>query len=761
MSRKRKTDAHAKLRALLIRLFSALCFGLTEPVFGYALPPKGAKMKGNSRPVPFTITIKDLQEDPEKLSLLMMLNREWGLYFRPNGGGNTDAEIIRRNAVFAEMDDRPVDEQIEMFSNGPLPPSILIVTKRSAHCYYLIEGDCSEQDWRDITNRVIAFFNSDPSIKNPSRLMRLPGFDHLSIEDDGALRRKPVECVLVEPDRRYTVEHLKAAFPAVPRSKRTEARRQEGPVGEGERNARLFRLGCYYRNLGCEEDEIVAQLMIDNRKLCRPMLDQEEVEEIARNACRYAKGVGFHTTQVGNAKRFVSRHGDRLRFCRAWNVWLIWDGKQWPIDETGEVVRLAIETVLSIYEEAAREKDPARREQLARWAVRSETEDQIKSMIALARSEPGIAVTPDHLDSDPLLLNLENGTFDFRSGQLREHRSQDLITKIAPVAYDPEANCPIFDSFLARIFDGDAELISYVQAGSGYTLSGLTGEQIMFICYGHGANGKSTFFELMRMMLGDYALRTPTETLMVKRGGGGIPNDVARLKGARLVTAVEGEEGQRLAESFIKQVTGGDTITARFMRAEFFEFRPEFKLWFATNHKPAISDTGHAMWRRIRLIPFTVTIPEEQQDKELADKLRAELPGILRWAIEGAMAWQKHGLGMPKAVCDATAEYRKEMDSFGEFLEERCVEGPKERVPKGKLYEAYNEWCKSHGAHPLGRSRFTNRLKERGVTERKSGNHLWVGVGLKPIKYNASNFLADEYDIAGYDDVAEDAALQL
>ena len=326
-------------------------------------------------------------------------------------------------------------------------------------------------------------------------------------------------------------------------------------------------------------------------------------------------------------------------------------------------------------------------------------------------------------------MNVLNGTLDLRTGELRPHRREDLITKLAPVVYDHEARCPLFLAFLDRILAGNADLIAFVQRAVGYSLTGDVQERVLLILWGGGANGKSTLLETLRGMLGDYAMRTPTETLLVKREGA-IPNDIARLKGARFVSASEADEGKRLAEAQIKEMTGGDTITARFMRAEFFDFRPEFKLWLATNHKPVIRGTDKAIWDRIRLVPFNVRIPEAEQDKGLGAKLRDELPGILAWAVEGCLAWQRDGLGIAKDVQAATASYRDEMDVVAAFITDVCTVAPGARVQSRVLYEKYKRWCEENGERAVSQKALGEKLRERGLEPRKGsgGARWWHGV---------------------------------
>jgi len=435
-------------------------------------------------------------------------------------------------------------------------------------------------------------------------------------------------------------------------------------------------------------------------------------------------------TDVGNAERFVRLHKDTARHVPAWG-WLVWDGHRWAPDETNAVTRLAIETVRAIYREAAECTDINKRKQIADHAKRSESKQRIEAMLKLA--EALVADPPSAFDRDPYLLNVLNGTIDLKTMQLREHSREDHITKLAPVAFDPEADCPLWKAFLDRIFDGNHALISFLQRAVGYALTGDTREQCLFILWGTGANGKSTFVNTIQAILGDYALQTPTETLLAKRPEY-IPNDIARLKGARFVSAIESAEGRKLNEPLIKQMTGGDKISARFLHREWFDFYPEFKIFLATNHKPVIRGTDHAIWRRIRLIPFTVTIPEDEQDKELPRKLLAEASGILNWALEGCLAWQREGLGVPDEVKEATESYKTEMDALAQFIADCCIVDPSARVLNKELYAAYISWCQENGEEPLGQRSLGRSLSERGFTPirlGRKGERGWAGIRLR------------------------------
>jgi putative DNA primase/helicase len=535
------------------------------------------------------------------------------------------------------------------------------------------------------------------------------------------------------------------------------------PVGKkilpGKRNQELTSIAGTMRRRGMDQPEILAALQTANERRCDPPLKAEEVEKIAASVARYEPAAslgssgeapaagdvvhvsfkgrgsaqpprGYNLTDLGNSERFVADHGEDVRYCYPWGKWLVWSGTRWERDDAGGVHRLAKETVRGIYREAADAEDDGRRKALAQHATRSEAESKIRAMLELAKSE--LPVSPDELDGDPWLLNAENGTVDLRSGELRDHRREDLITKLVPVEYDPDAAAPAWGRFLERVLPGE-DLRAFVRRASGYSAAGDTSEQVMFINHGAGNNGKSTFQEAIVAALGDYSMRAPTEMLMAKRSSG-VPNDVARLKGARFVTASETEEGRRLAESLVKDLTGQDTISARFMRAEFFDFRPTHKLWLSTNHKPEIRGTDNAIWRRIRLIPWAVTVPPAERDRRLPERLRAELSGILAWIVRGCLEWHREGLLAPDEVRQATREYRAEMDILAGFLADCCIRGERERSYAGELYSTYRRWSEAAGERPESQKRFGGRLKERGFLndrDSKTGRSVWSGLRLK------------------------------
>jgi putative DNA primase/helicase len=302
-----------------------------------------------------------------------------------------------------------------------------------------------------------------------------------------------------------------------------------------------------------------------------------------------------------------------------------------------------------------------------------------------------------------------------------------------PVNYVPEAGCPTWLAFLKRVLGGNGELNGFLQRFLGYSLTGRTDEQVIAIAHGAGANGKSTFLSAAKMILGDYGQSVPLDTFLVNKHVDTARPDLARLRGSRLVAAVESDSGRRFAEGLVKTLTGGDTIVARRLYREHFEFTPTFKVVIATNHRPVIKGTDDAIWRRIRLVPFTVTIPPEERDRELPDKLQAEREGILAWAVQGCLEWQRRGLGLPKDVADATAAYKNDMDILGDFIEANCTVDAKHSAPAESLYERYLTWAHKANEKPMTKKAFGQALGERGYTSKQQGKdreRTWSGIGL-------------------------------
>lgn len=457
---------------------------------------------------------------------------------------------------------------------------------------------------------------------------------------------------------------------------------------------------------------------------------QEKHREVLADIPKIPVGSPIPLTDDWNAVRFVKEHGADVRYSYEWGKWLVYDGRRWKVDAVGEVIARAKQTVRKLYALAAESPDAAERKILANHAKQSDSNVKIKAFLALAESEVPILVS--QLDANPMLLNVENGTIDLTTGKRREHHREDYLTKLAPVHYDPNATCDFWHSFLDRIMNGNRELIAFLQRAVGYSLTADVSEQVLFFLYGTGANGKSTFLEATINLLGDYAKNAEPDILML-RWHEVHPTGVADLMGARFVATVEAGEGRRLHEVKVKQLTGGDTLKARFMRQDFFSFKPTHKIFLAANHKPVIRGTDHAIWRRMRLIPFEVTIPEQERIPfgKLMATFQKEAAGILAWAVKGCLDWQANGLGTPEAVKVATEAYRNEMDIIGDFLDEHCILGEGYIAKASNLYAAYKAWCEASGEMPLSQKAFGGRLTERGFTrERRRDAHYWMGIGV-------------------------------
>ncbi len=572
---------------------------------------------------------------------------------------------------------------------------------------------------------------ADPSAKDESRLWYLPSCpasrartaqlsyrDGTLLDVDDALARAEAERA---PDA--------GASTRSPRTGGVEL----GPVPEGGRSAHLLSLAGAMRRRGAGEAPIVAALLEENIARCAPPIPEPEVRAIAASVCQYEPGsplVTANLTDMGNAERLVAHVGQDLRYVHLSETWFEWTGKRWQKDETGAAMRRACATIRAAALRADAVEEDKERARLLRHALKSESAARLHSMLRLATSL--LPVTPDQLDRSAWLLNCANGTLDLRTGELRPHDRADLLTRLAPVAYDGAATCPRWEAFLHQVMDGSEEMVAFLQRAVGYSLTGSTAEQVLFLLHGVGANGKSTFIETVRALLGDYSTQADFTTFL-RQQGEGVRNDVARLVGARFVSAVEAEGGKPLAEAMVKQLTGGDTVTARFLFKEFFEFTPVFKLWLAANSRPTVRGTDNGIWRRIRLVPFTVTIPAEERDRDLGRKLVAELPGILAWAVRGCLRWQAEGLGVPADVQAATEAYRDEMDVLGGFINECCVVRAGAQATSADLYTAYTAWCEGNGERPVTRRKMGLRLSERGFERRRGtgGRHTWVGVGLQ------------------------------
>jgi P4 family phage/plasmid primase-like protien len=448
----------------------------------------------------------------------------------------------------------------------------------------------------------------------------------------------------------------------------------------------------------------------------------------------------FKNTDIGNAERFFHHQGDSLKYNTTFGKWFIWDGKRWAEDKTQRIIQMGMKEIRNIYKEAFEEEDEEKRKAIADHARRSESKGRLEAMISMVQSF--VSILPDSMDQNEWLFNCENGVIDLKTGKLQPHDRELMMTKISNVSYDSKADCPTWMNFLKDVFQDEQgntkqETIDFLQKAVGYSLTGSTREQVLFFLYGTGRNGKSTFMNVIKEILGDYGKQTNAETFTIKKSDQ-VRNDIAALKGTRLVAATESEEGARLAESLVKTLTGGEPVQARFLHQEFFEYIPTFKIFFTTNHKPVIRGADEGIWRRIRLVPFTIRIPDEKLDKDLPEKLRNEMPGILKWIVEGCLKWQREGLGIPQEVEEATNNYREEMDTMGNFLNEYCVIHENTKAYGLELYRQYQYWCSETGEYEITKTKFNRKLEERGHKKGRDGRGIYFsGLGIKDFSMNS------------------------
>jgi P4 family phage/plasmid primase-like protien len=468
----------------------------------------------------------------------------------------------------------------------------------------------------------------------------------------------------------------------------------------------------------------------------------------------------IHLTDRGNAMRMVRSYGQSLRHCHPWRKWLAWDETRWRLDNTALVTSWAKRTISSLWDWAGKQIEARKNagelpqgeldklQVIQKWCLKSEAAPRINAMLDLVRSEEYIPILPDHLDREPMLLNCPNGTLDLTTGKLRQHKRLDYLTQLCPVHFDPAARCPRWQKHLDTIFQRDEELLVFIHRVVGLMLTGDIREQILLIFWGKGSNGKSTLVNVLLELLGrDYSMKAAPDLLVSRSGDSHHPTERMDLFGRRLAVCSETPQGKRLNEVIVKEWTGGEPVRGRRMKEDSWEFLPTHKIVLCTNHKPEVTGRDEGIWRRLRLVPFEVTFwnPDDvsrngktrdaglKQDKTLQAKLRAELPGILTWAVRGCLEWQKSGLTVPSKVQAATQQYRVDEDVLGAFLAERCIVGSQDyREKAANLYAAYKAWFEASGEKHCTQKVFGEAMGEWSEFERYTNNGTWYrGVALR------------------------------
>jgi len=439
-------------------------------------------------------------------------------------------------------------------------------------------------------------------------------------------------------------------------------------------------------------------------------------------------------TDTGNARLLATLYGDVLRYDHRRGKWLLWNIHRWERDHDGQIARWVVESAQKRYSDASTILDLKERTRVANWAIASESRQKIEACMALARNFLPIADNGDAWDREPWLLGVPNGVVDLRTGELRAGRPEDRITMTTGVEFKPETKCPRWERFLTEVF-GDADFTDWLHRGLGYSISGDTTEQCIFIGYGVGGNGKGVFNSSLGYVLNDYAHTAPFSTFEQYQRAG-IPNDLACLEFKRFVSSSETNDNARLNEARIKALSGCDTITARYLHQEFFSFQPHLKLWLFVNHRPKVVDDSFGFWRRVRLIPFTKQFTGKADDRRLSEKLRAEAPGILVWLVRGCLEWQRRGLDpVPECVRVATQEYKQESDPLAAFIADKCVENRQASTQAADLYRAYQQWAGTEGMGPreiLTSTAFGRRMGDKYQRATGAVRH-YLGIGLKAV----------------------------
>jgi len=439
---------------------------------------------------------------------------------------------------------------------------------------------------------------------------------------------------------------------------------------------------------------------------------------------------GEPVTELGYARRLTGVYGDRLRYVPAWRCWLVWDGRRWARDSTGQAARWMKAIARRLTSDAMALESDRERAEAMKTARRGESSAGVAGALTLASTEPGIVLTPDELDADPYLLNCRNGVLDLRTGQLGPHDPGLLITRLAGADYHPAADGPEFTAFLQRV-QPDEQMRQFLARLLGHALDGTVTSHVLPIFHGEGQNGKSTLTGAVMAALGDYA-DAADPGLLTARTFDAHPTGVADLCGLRLAVLHETDAGRHLAEGTVKRLTGGDRLKARRMREDFWSFTPTHTFVMLTNHQPIITGTDEGIWRRIRLIPWDVVIPPGDRDEQLPAKLAGELPAILAWLAAGYRDWASGGLGEPDQVARATAAYRGRSDALGRFIADACVLSPQFTAGSTDLYTAWSKWCANEGEDPGSQTALAAALQNKGYDKTKdhSGRMRWKGIGL-------------------------------
>lgn len=677
-----------------------------------------------------------------------------------------------------------------------LLPSIVVQSSAQGHYqlyWQLANGETLSVEEAENLNRALVHYGADPAAVDATRLLRLPGFKHMKKRDEGftplvaadysgavytaeQLKDKFIAVRNDEPSQRswsenkrqintcntvtvsnskieLIIDQMMSEVPALWNGRWRDAPRKDGKIGypsPSEADLALAgHIARFARQAGVDEASLprfVEDLFSQSglgasekwkfRQDYRAATIEEatKISSISRQRQSKPPLLESHG-DIRNAKAFARLAKDTFIHITTRGQWLRWQDERWMLCEKQEEQALAKQVCDKILESAQAffKEDPERGRPLVNDAMLAHRLNRINAMLKLAVSEPGMAITDRELDSNPYFLGVENGVVDLRKGHLILNRPDFYITRFCNAAHNESAQCPRWQQFMTEIFEGDTETIESVQRLMGCTLLGLPNEEILVICYGHGSNGKSVFSNVLHKIMGGYSITAPPSLLTTRRNGDSGPrNDVAALAGARYVSINELQAGDRLDEQIIKQLAGREPISARFLHQEFFEFQPTFTPWLRTNHKPIVVGEEDGIWRRLILLPFMRRFDEHEQDTNLEQTLLDERDGILMWMLAGASQYIDGGLRLSRRIKAEGNQYRSESDMLGEFLADETTIGTTQKVLQQVLYSRYRGWCQESGVKAVSKKSFTQRLKERGFSEGKSGcKRYYLGLSLR------------------------------
>jgi putative DNA primase/helicase len=517
---------------------------------------------------------------------------------------------------------------------------------------------------------------------------------------------------------------------------------------------RLFRMSGLYRDKwdrrqsGTTYGAITIQQAINNATSIYTSAynDDSEIYVNAKTGeVSMSNNVSYDINETGNAQRLVDRYDGVIKYNFENKRWKIWNGQFWENDVTNKIKKYAEVVIEDMKVEALRTENETERKIKLSNVNKAYSSRGKEALIKEAQHIDNIPTVNAQYDNYDMLLNVENGIVDLSNGTVMEHQKEYMQSKYIPYSVDLQNEPTQWLRFMDEIFKGDKELIRFIQKAIGYTLTGSTQEQCLFIAYGDGSNGKSVFLDIINRMMGDYSVNAQVETILERKfGGGSYTSDLARLNGARFVTTGENNEGSKINEGLVKQLTGGEKITARFLYGMEFEFYPRFKLWIATNHKPIIRGTDSGIWRRIRAIPFTFKVDDKKRDRNLIKKLEKEIPQIIGWAIKGTQLWLKEGLEVPSVIKAAVQEYKNEMDIIGTFLDEHCEVGVDWETKANDLYIEYEKWAKQSNEYLMSKSKFGREMSKKFYKERRSFGYVYKGIKLNTA---SKSYVFDKYHV--------------